>query len=177
MLENLKEKAKTYGKYAAAVLVVFGIGAAVGRFAGPTKIEEKEKIVYKDSTTEKKDEKKDTTKKNDKVYIKLETIHPDGTRTIETRIVDKGTIQIDASGTTVKTEETSTVTEKEKTATYAKQDWMVSALVSKNFNTLTDPPAFGASVQRRIIGPFYLGAFGLFGVTEKTVGASVGFGF
>lgn len=139
------------------LLLALIIGGAIGRYSLPAKIEEK--IVIQEKIVE----VKSVEKKNDKVIVKLETIHPDGTRTIETKIIDK-TIT-DSTDTIVdnKKSESSKVTE------YNNQDWLISASVKDPLNI-----SYGLDVKRRILGPIYIGT-SVF--TDKTISASIGFSF
>jgi len=145
---------------------------AVGRYTVPTKVVEKEKLVYKDRVVVKKIYEKDTTKKNDKITIKLVTIKPDGTKTIETKIVDKGEMIVSENGKVDVVKETEITKETEKTTESSHDQWLLSVVVKANINNPV--PDYGLQVQRRILGPFHLGAF----VYKSTdVGASVGISF
>ena len=155
------------------LIVAVAVGAAFGYFEAPTKTETKIEVRTVEKEVIKWKEREKTEENKDLVTIIIETILPDGTIHRETRIADKGTIKIDKSkeGSDDKSKETDkivdTVTESKKT------DWSASALVSPSdikFTSVT----YGLLVERRIIGPFKVGAFGL---TDKTYGLSVGMGF
>ena len=161
---------------AVGILALFIGGAAVGRFSLPAKVETKieEKIVVKEVIKWKTQYVKNEQK--DKETVIIETHYPDGKIVKETHIVDKGTIVVnktaEGSKETDKKEETTT----EKTVEYANRDWSFAALAapkksSEGGVSLTSGVDYGLHVQRRVLGPFYLGGFGL---TDKTFGASLG---
>lgn len=82
---------------------------------------------------------------------------PDGT-TDTTTVTEDHTIKKDSSNKT--------------SIVYKQPDWLVSASVQSNY--LLEPPAYGIQVQRRILGPFYIGALL---TTKHEVGLSLGFEF
>lgn len=55
---------------------------------------------------------------------------------------------------------------------YKQLDWLVSGSVQSNFKF--EPPIYGVQVQRRILGPIYVGALA---DTKGQVGLTVGFEF
>lgn len=161
------------------VLIVLGIfiaGLAIGRFTLPAKVQVKiqEKIVEKVVTKEV--EKKNREDRKNKVVVIVETKLPDGTVRKETKIVDRGVVELDYSRNKDSQTETETEKTEEKTVTYAKNDWALSILGGAHIGSgLSDlSPAYGGHVQRRILGPFYLGAFGL---STRTFGGSLGVSF
>jgi hypothetical protein len=154
--------------------VSIAIGAAFGYFEAPTKKETKveyqtvEKEVIKEVEVTKEADNKNT----DTVII--ETIDKDGTIHRETHIVDKGVISIDKSDSKEddkSKEEHKTIdvlTESKKT------DWSASAMVSPNSGLNFSDVSYGLVVERRIIGPFKAG---IYGMTNKTYGVTMGMGF
>jgi hypothetical protein len=154
------------------IVGILGVGVAVGRYLTPTKIQEREKIVYQDKIVEKKVYVKDTNKKVDKVTVKLVTILPDGTKTIETKTFDKSEIEITQNGITTK-DETKTVDKStEKVVEYQKDNTIISVAGKNTTNSLD--LTYGLMVHRQVLGPLYLGAFGF---ADKSFGASIGIGF
>lgn len=160
----------TLKKVLVGVVIIVG-SVAVGRYTAPTKVEEKENIVYKDRIVEKKVFEKDTSKKNDTVTVRLVTIKPDGTRTIETKIVNKDEIIVSENGKTDVVKETEATKETDKLVESKHDDWNVSVAIKMDsgYNL-----SYGAHVQRRILGPFTLGAFGY---TDVSGGLSLGLNF
>jgi lipopolysaccharide export LptBFGC system permease protein LptF len=153
------------------VLVVAGAFAA-GRYSLPAKIIEKEHVVYKEKIVEKKVLVKDQNTKKNIVTIRLVTIKPDGTRTIETKTYDKSEIEITQNSTTDIKNDITKVADKEKTTIFNKDSLLISALMKTNF---TNPsPSYGIMINKRIFGPFYLGAFGY---TDASLGMSLGISF
>lgn len=148
------------------------LGAAFGRWAAPSKVVEKEVIKYQDKIVEKIVYQKDTTEHHHKVTIKLTKVLPDGTRTTETKIYDSDDINIVQNGSTdkidVKTGETTT----EKTTEYTKDQYLL--LASQKLNISDKTTSFGLGVNKRFLGPIYLGVFGF---ADRTIGASIGLSF
>lgn len=158
------------------VAIIFIAGMATGYFLMPSKIQVKveEKVVEKEVIKEVAREKRSV--KNNKIKVIVETKWPDGTITKETKIVDRGTIELDHS----RHKDVIAHKEKEKTTEEKiireKADWNISILGGHNlsnalqFNSLT----YGGHVQRRILGPIHVGGFGL---TNQTLGVSLGVSF
>ena len=94
--------------------------------------------------------------RNDVKTIERTIERPDGTKETTKETVDKST----------KKETTN------KEVVISKKDWMVSAIVTSKLTELD--PVYGIMVQRRIIGPVYLG---LSGSTDKRIGINVGLEF
>lgn len=159
MIENLKQKL-------GPVLLALLIGVAMGYFATPTKVVTKTEI----KEVEKKvDETQKDTKKN-KVYLRTETILPDGTRKIETKIVDKDTIDVSTSSETDKSTDTTT----EKTVERTHDGLIIYALGGAKLTDWTSGPEWGAGVQKRVLGPFWLGVYG---TNKLAAGVTVGLSF
>lgn len=146
---------------------ILGVGAAIGRWTSPTKIEVKEHIVYQEKIVEKKVYVKDTQQKNNKVTIKLVTILPDGTKKIETKIFDRSEIEITSRSDT-NTETNTTIDSSKETVTeYSKPEWFFSGMATTN-------STYGLGINKQFLGPIFLGGFGF---TDRTLGLSVGLSF
>lgn len=167
MSMNKKVKVLVAG---AALLSAF----AVGRYTTPTKVVEVEKIVYQEKIVEKKVYVKQKEVKKNVITVTLTTIRPDGTKTIEKRVFDKSEIDIVQHGTIEKEKESQKETEKSKVVTNTHDDWMISGLIKFDKGNLETGRAYGVMVNRRIVGPFHLGAF-IF--NDVTYGGSVGITF
>lgn len=90
---------------------------------------------------------------------------PDGTTKTITKIVE--------DSNTKKETNSKSETHVDQTVTTPKTNTLnVSALVGADIKTLT--PVYGASVSKQFLGPVTIGAFGL---TNGTVGASIGVNF
>lgn len=158
------------------LIAIAGIIAAlaIGRYTAPIKekIKIEERIVEKEVVKYKERENQDEQKNTETVII--ETIFPDGTIKKETRIVDRGHITIDRS----KELDKQKTTEKEKIITAqigVEKDWNAALIASPShskYNLIPSSISAGILVQRRIAGPFSVNVFGL---TNQTFGAGVGF--
>lgn len=159
-----------------ALALVAG-GAAIGRYTLPTKVVTRveEKVVEKEVVRTKDTSTKDTQKNRELVVT--ETILPDGTRKIEKHYINRDVVKEDTTRINNTTTDRSTEKKSETITTNEKNNWNVSALVSmshRDDDLLKGSPSYGLAVQRRILGPFSIGAFGL---TNQTYGASVGVSF
>lgn len=149
-------------------------GAAVGYFATPTKVVTKTEIKEVIKEVDKRTEEAKQDRKNDKIYVKVETILPDGTRKIETRIVDKGTITIDSASQDTKTTDTTIDSKTEKTVEHSHESLVIYGLAGVKLNDFASGPELGAGVQKRVLGPFWLGAFG---TNKLSGGVTLGISF
>ena len=179
-------------------IVIYSVAAmsafTLGRFSVPTVKETKTEITTETKTESKNDSStsetnfnktnKEINKKNNKIYIKVETILPDGTRRIETKIVDKGTITVDTSNNsssdrkTDSSSETQTgtaqITKTETKTEVNKSNNNLSVLMGKNIKDFSETPTFGAHFSKKLLGPLAVGAFGL---SNGTIGFSIGVEF
>lgn len=147
------------------VIISLTVGAALGYYALPSKIVEKEVI----KIVEKK--VKDTTEKENKNKIKIitEVIMPDGTIKREIKEIDKGIITIDASEIIDK----DTTKDKEKIVEHKKNNLMVYASIGTRIGKI-DKPTYGIGVQKRLFGPIWLGAYA---TEHKDVALTLGLSF
>jgi hypothetical protein len=136
------------------------LGFAFGRYSAPVKVVEKEKIKIVEVEKKKVNEKKDVTT--------VVVTKPDGTTTTTTR---------DTSVTDSSTD-TSTVatSEKSKTTTYKKPNWVVAGLIGADVSnfSLKSKPIYGGSVSRKVLGPISVGGWGM---SNGTFGASISLEF
>lgn len=156
------------------ILAIFVGGAAVGRFSLPAKVVYQDHEVIKTVTVTdtKTDTKKQIDEKTDKVTTVTQTEYPDGRKVTTTVTTDKSVSDIineAQKDTQTKTDETQTK-DITKTTTYSKNDWQINAMY-----TIRPTQSWGLGVQRRILGPFYIGGFYL--QTGNTLGASAGISF
>lgn len=152
----------------ALLLVLLGVG--ICKYALPEKVVtktetvtiEKEVIKYKESSSE--------NTKVDKIKIVVEDINKDGTVHRKTIEIDKTQINTYIAKELDKQKETDKTvvveTEKKNQAL-----WHVAALASIKYK---EAPAYGVLIEKRVLGPVSVGAFGL---TNKTVGVTVGYSF
>lgn len=100
-------------------VIAFIAGIAVSRFQFPSEVKEE-------------------TKQNDVVTIIKEVIRPDGTKEVDTRIVDRTKEVI-------------------KEVQYKKPDWRIQGGVGVHLASSL-VPVYSVGVERRILGPMWLGA-------------------
>ena len=147
---------------------VFLLGLACGRYSLPSK------IVESDKEKDVKQEQKQTDQKVDKnkVTIVKEVKSPDGTITKTTTVVDKSVIDTDTHN---KLNEQKDI-DKEKITTYDTSSLKASLLISKSFETghYTDPLVYGIGIDKKVLGPIWMGAFGY---TNRNLGVSFGLMF
>lgn len=150
------------------------LGAAFGYYLSPTKTVVKTEIkeVIKEVERKEKDTKKDT--KKDKIIIKVETILPDGTRRIETKIVDKGTITIDMSESSEKETDKSKESKEEKIVESQRNGLQLYGLAGVNVSDLSSSPEYGLGISKRLLGPIWIGGQG---TNKGNVGITLGIGF
>jgi hypothetical protein len=132
-------------------------GILIGRWTTPVKVETKLETKYVDRVVMQQ------VKHADEVRTITERRRPDGTVTTRTRIEDRSVTETAAARETVATLE-QTVTES------AHETWLLRAVYAVRMGSQT----FGAGVDRRILGPIWLGAWG---TTDLAVGVSLGVSF
>ena len=143
------------------VLTVF----AAGRYSAPTKIKTETKIVEVEKKT---DDKKSDVKDHKKTTI-VETTAPDGTKTKTTTITDDKESKSDDKST----DDTSRTTDQTKEVSKGSSPLSVSLLAGLDISA-PGTPIYGLAVSRPILGPVTLG---LFGMTNRTGGVSIGLTF
>lgn len=167
-------------KIAIALAIALLVGYAFGRYTTPTKVEIKKEVV----TVEKKvldteEMKRIELERNKKLRtITTEITRPDGTKEKTTR-----TVQVTSTNkTTDKETKTHEETEKETKQTESKlvennrSGLTISAMAGLDVTNLSSPqkPVYGGHIQKSLLGPIGIGAFGL---TNGTCGMSVGLSF
>ena len=165
---------------AITVPVIILASFMVGRYTVPTKTITKTEIQVVTKTVEVQKDTKTVDQKKNQDTIITETTKPDGTKIKETHFVDR----TDTLTTDVKTDQKNTASSSDsKTSTVTtneKGNWNLAALAGVNSQdeVWKKQIGYGAVVQRRIIGPFYLGAYANgFGSSSQSYGLSVGGSF
>lgn len=143
-------------KYALVLLIGGALGYAILPTKTITRVETKEVI----KEVEKKSSETAKNKQNDKVVIVVETILPDGTRRKETKIVDKGTITIDTSSNSETQKESEKESKSEKVVDRTSET-LIYGIAGVNTSNLGDGPDYGLGLQKRLLGPFTGGFFGM----------------
>lgn len=156
-----------------AAVVLFAAGVAVGIYAKPAKVVTKTETQTVTQEVTKTVEVDKTDYYKNKVLIETVTTKPDGTVTRKRMFVDKSTIIKDDTSDTNSNKSSNTTTQTETSKTYAQDAGSVHFLVGRNLDNLSQD-IFGAHIEKKLIGPFAVGAFGL---TDKTLGLSLGMHF
>lgn len=152
--------------FGAIILVAF----AAGRWLAPTKIKTETKIVE----VEKKSEKSttDTDRNKHKETKTVEIVRPDGTKeTTTTTVEDTNT---DRKTTTAKTEESKKAESQSREETRSSSRTSIAALSGVDTSQSLNPLVYGVSISKEVLGPISIGVWGL---SNKTYGASVGVSF
>lgn len=144
-------KLKQYRNIAIVGLLLLAVGYGTGRYLQPAKIQIKKEEVIKEVEVIKKDIR----------IVEREITRPDGTK-------EKERITEDKSQESTKKEKD---TKESTLIANKKPDWRVNGLAALNNDRNV---VYGLQVERRILGPISVGAFGL---TDTTVGLSVGLEF
>lgn len=155
------------------MLGVATVSAAFAYWFAPIKIEERtvekevkvevEKIVYK--------EKQNNNKKRHTIIIRTKNIDGSITERIEIVESDQSVVEIDKTNETIKVVEKEVF--KERIVTKQKALTTASFLV-RNPIQLQFKPTYGLMLQRTVLGPINIGAFGY---TDKTAGVALGISF
>lgn len=163
-------------------LLLFALGYGTGRFAQPARVVEK--TVYQDKVVEKVIYQDKVVEKVVKVYVKSKNLHtetstekrPDGTVVTKTTTDVKTDTKTDttadkaAEKVVYKDRIVEKLVVKEKLVEAKKIDWLVHAGVGISVPTLLGKAQPGvpglkgavieAGVDRRVIGPLFMGVFG-----------------
>ena len=151
---------------AGVALAILLIGYGFGRFATPSKIVERDRIVETERDTELTwhayvghTEVKTETKTAWKTVtewkpggVVVQTVQATQTATSDTRN------DVTTNDGKVKERVVEKVVERERIVEAAKPDWLLVGRAGLDFAVRT--PVYGAEVQRRIIGPVFVGAWG-----------------
>jgi hypothetical protein len=138
-----------------AILASIGIGYAFGRYVQPAKIQFQEKEVIK--TVE--------VVKRNTVVETHEVKKPDGTIVTDTKITDHDVISNQSNENK----------EVKETISNEKPQWKLRGMAGLSLESVT--PIYGVGIERRIIGPVFVGAWGLSNSNEKIAGISIGIEF
>jgi hypothetical protein len=152
-VENLIKDVRVMGIGVLIIIIAIAVGYGFGRYVQPAKVVTVVKEVKTDNQVVDKNI----------VTTVTETKKPDGSDTIVTKTEDKS---VD------KTKENDTFNST-TTTTNQKTQWRVSALAGLRYDNLTTPN-YGAIVEKRLLGPIFVGAWGNSG---KEAGISIGLEF
>lgn len=163
-------------KLVIGTIAIAAVGFLVGRYTTSVKTVIKVETQIVEKEVIKVVEKKVQEEKRDTVTTEDEIVHPDGTVERRKKIVDR--TKVDSM--TDKNSDTSSeksVTQLSESSFGRSQDWNLSLLATKSYideDMLGARVNLGFHVQRRILGPF---SVGVFGITNRTYGLSVGGSF
>lgn len=138
-------------------LIVLLAGVGLGYALMPKKVETKTVMVETKQTEAERNKHKETTT--------TEVVKPDGTKETVTKTTEDSNTQ--------KTVKDDTRTESEKTVTYGGPSIGVRLLAATDFSA-GKPIDYGVSVDKRLLGPITVGAFGF---RSGVVGLSLGLQF
>lgn len=150
------------------------LGVAIGRYATPVRIKtvEKEKIV----TVVQKDTDKTTDKKNTthEQIIKVKITHPDGTIEEREETIKDANQIVDVDLHTTTNTSTEIDKSKETIKDSTKPNWLIAGTAGVSFANKGLDSSYGIHVQRRILGPIFIGVYGN---TTNQYGISAGLEF
>ena len=150
---------KRIGLLSGSGVILILVGVAIGFHIRPYRLK-----LWKEVVTVEKIVKEEVTKKDVKTTI---TKNIDGTEV--TVIEDKTTIDSTTS------KDSATKSKESKTIENKKNDWHIAIDGRvKPFEGNFLSPTYGASIDRRVLGPFWLG---IYGSTDKSFGARLGMSF
>jgi hypothetical protein len=161
-----------------AAVLLFGGGMYAGSRVAPTRVQTRdvERVVYRDRTVSVAVAAKTETRAETRHTVRTRVTRPDGTReerTETTRGVDVERREATASAQTVERERL-VYRDREVKVERARPDWRAGALVGVDpFHPLSGF-VYGATVERRVLGPVWLGAWGL---SSRAVGLSLSLEF
>lgn len=146
------------------------VSFACGRYLAPTKVVTKTETVEVVKTID--NTKTEAERDKHKTTTTTETTRPDGTKTTTTTATEDTSVHKETSKSD--TTESDKTSETSKEVTRSSDKVTISALAGVNLTSLASPPVYGASASRAILGPI---AAGIFGLTNGTLGCSIGIQF
>ena len=150
------------------VIALVLVSAAVGRYTAPEKIKIVTQTTQTD-TSQTDDNKDNSSHKETKTH---EITHPDGTKEIITDTTEDHDSKDDSQKET--SDSKTSVTDKEITKSSSHLTLSALAGVQVQSPTSGSPLIYGAHITRDILGPINMGVWGM---TNRTVGLSVGLTF
>jgi hypothetical protein len=176
----------SYVKWGLIAVVACGASFLAGRMSTPEKVTTIEVVKWKEKIVEveKIVTKKDTSTKEDRdiTTTTKEKVNPDGSKEVETVVVDKtktdNTTSEATTKDTSKTSDKSSETSKTKIVENTRK-WHLSVLAGTTPGSLKDAVLYqanpsnkyGGHVEYKVIGDIYVGGFGF---SDKSFGVSVG---
>lgn len=140
---------------------------AFGRYSVPERVKIETKIVEVEKKTSDKNSEAERNKK--KTTETKETVKPDGTRETTTKTTEE--TEVSKKNNEHSTDETSKNSESSKEVISGQSKTSLNVLAGVKANDITGGLIYGVSVTKPILGPISIGIWGL---TNSTIGASVG---
>ena len=152
------------------VIVVISLASsfAIGRYTVPEKVRIETKIVEVEKKSDSKEQ--DSNKNNHKKIVIVRVVKPDGEKQTTVTSTDESTEN--KKNVEKVSSDTQIAKEDKKEVTGNQQKVTISALVGGDITTRL--PVYGLSITRPILGPLTVG---LFGLSNGSIGASVGLTF
>lgn len=150
------------------------IGCLIGRVTKPEKVVTKTVTQTVTVTQVKTVEVDKTDYYKDRILIETSTTKPDGTIIKQREFIDKSSYHQDNTITSNTQTNTTTNSSTETSKIYSTgYQGSVKVLYARNLNNFNSD-IYGLEVDKKLIGSFTVGAFGL---TDKTLGLSLGINF
>jgi len=146
-------------------IVIVATAFAFGRYSAPERVRTEVKTVE----VEKKTETKESNTNRHKETTTVTITKPDGSTETTTKTTEDTNLKTDSK----LVDDTTKSSDTTKEVTRGGNKLSIAALSGINYSK-PDQLIYGASVSKELIGPITLGAFGL---TDKTVGISIGLNF
>lgn len=140
---------------------------AFGRYSVPERVKIETKIVEVEKKTSDKNSEAERNKK--KTTETKETVKPDGTRETTTKTTEE--TEVSKKNNEHSTDETSKNSESSKEVISGQSKTSLNVLAGIKVSDITGGLIYGVSVTKPILGPISIGVWGL---TNSTIGASVG---
>lgn len=159
-------------------IVLLAAFFAAGRFLTPEKIriETKTVTIEKEVKEKKTDSKKDVDTKRHTETVTTETIKPDGTRIVETRVTENvdQSKETDKKTDTKETKEKTETKEETKIVESGSNRVTIAALGGAKIRDIKAGPVYGGMISRPLLGPVVMGVWGL---SDTTAGITLGLQF
>lgn len=151
-------------------LLVAAVAFSLGWYVTPAKTITVTKTVEVEKSTKDKDTEAERNKHKETTVT--EVVKPDGTKETTTKTVEDTSTAKKSNESYTSESSTSNSTSKE--ISREKASVTISALAGVKLTDLVAPPVYGVSVTKSILGPIVVGVFGL---TNSTMGCSIGLSF
>lgn len=157
------------------VVVIALVGAyGLGWWSSPAKVVTKSDTKQSSTQNTKTVNNTNSDTNDHKVVKTTETDEPNGTKVIQTVVTDDSDTKTSDKSTDSSKSSASSETQTSKTVTSEKGKINLSLMAGAQLNNLSGGMVYGIHADKRLIGPFTVGAFAF---TNSTAGLSVGITF